>query len=268
VELLFSLGVNILADGMRDPQNRYPDAFLAHLDGDGRFQMVREHLFAVSQAARSIAAKLGLGAAGATIGLVHDFGKYSDDFQQYLRRMALDEDTEEPGLGRGTIDHSTAGAQTIWRSLKSKGPLEGVVGEILAICVASHHSGLIDCIAPSGFDNLSRRMNKQDSESHFDEAWANAEQQVIKEHRLQLGNPDLVGGLRDTITRICQIDQNETIHRFKIGLLTRFLFSSLIDADRTDSADSSNAGTASMRQRGLYVAWPALVGVFEHRLVL
>ena len=112
------------------------------------------------------------------IGLLHDFGKYSHSFQEYLRRMSLDQDTEQPDPERGKIDHSTAGAQTIWRTLKQQGTLQGVVGELLAICVASHHSGLIDCITPGGFDNLSRRMNKPDPESHFDEVRGAADESV------------------------------------------------------------------------------------------
>lgn len=74
--------------------------FLAHLDGD-REQLLREHLLGVSQAARRHADKIGLGPAGATIGLAHDLGKYSAAFQQYLRRVALSEDTEQPDSERG-----------------------------------------------------------------------------------------------------------------------------------------------------------------------
>jgi CRISPR-associated endonuclease/helicase Cas3 len=150
--------------------------FLAHLQPDGRSHLLLDHLVSVSEAAERMSGKIGIGAAGAAIGLLHDLGKYSGDFQRYLRCMQPDQDTEVQEPKRGMIDHSTAGAQTIWRRLKRRGIQDGIVGEILALCVASHHSGLINCIAPSGLDNLSRRMNKADPESHFDEAWASAEQ--------------------------------------------------------------------------------------------
>ena len=239
--------------------------FLAHVDGD-REQLLSEHLLSVSLAARRHSDKLGLGPAGATIGLLHDLGKYSRAFQEYLRRVTLSEDTEQPDPERGKIDHSTAGAQRIWLSLNPQGALERAMGEILAICVASHHSGLIDCIAPSGFDNLSRRMDKTHAESHFDEALSSAEPQITEAHNRQLDDPNLIGALRAIIARICQTDRNETIRRFKIGLLTRFLFSCLIDADRTDTADFSNRAAASLRQHGRYTEWRALAGLLEHKL--
>jgi CRISPR-associated endonuclease/helicase Cas3 len=213
-----------------------------------------------------MAEKVGIGTAGAAIGLLHDLGKYSRDFQQYLRRMAPDQDTEQQGPGRGKIDHSTAGAQTIWRSLKCKGNLEGVVGEILSLCLASHHSGLIDCIAPDGDDKLSRRMRKADPDSHYGEAWANAEQPVIERNEEHLHNPDLSRGVRDFVARLCRTDRNETIRRFEVGLLVRFLFSCLIDADRTDTADFSRRDAASLRQYGRYVEWPMLAGLLEREL--
>ena len=240
--------------------------FLAHIDGD-REQLLSEHLLGVSLAARLHSGKIGLGPAGSMIGLLHDLGKYSAAFQQYLHRVALSEDTEQPDSERGKIDHSTAGAQTIWQNLKARGAMERVVGEILAICVASHHSGLIDCIAPSGLDNLSRRMEKDDKESHLDEAWKSAEQQIGEAHRQQLDDPNLVGALRTTIAGLCQTDGDERIRRFKIGLLTRFLFSCLIDADRTDTADFSNGpAAAALRQRGRYTEWRVLANLLERKL--
>jgi hypothetical protein len=86
-----------MEDSSREPGAK----FLAHLDGE-RQQLLSEHLLGVSQAARRHADKIGLGPAGATIGLAHDLGKYSAAFQQYLRRVALSEDTEQKGLERGT----------------------------------------------------------------------------------------------------------------------------------------------------------------------
>jgi CRISPR-associated endonuclease/helicase Cas3 len=133
-----------------DFKEKQAAVFLAHLEPDGRSHLLRDHLLSVSEAAGRMSGKIGIGAAGAAIGLLHDLGKYSGDFQRYLRGMQPDQDTEQQEPKRGMIDHSTAGAQTIWRSLKRLGIQEGIVGEMLALCVASHHSGLIDCIAPSG----------------------------------------------------------------------------------------------------------------------
>src|ERR1035438_1547663 len=82
-------------------------AFLAHTESDGRSQLLRDHLGSVSQAARRAAEKIGLGAAGAMIGLLHDLGKYSRDFQQYLRHIPSDRDTEQRELKRGTIDRKS-----------------------------------------------------------------------------------------------------------------------------------------------------------------
>jgi CRISPR-associated endonuclease/helicase Cas3 len=259
-------GVKIRAGRMPDSEDSQPGAFLAHLDSDGRIQLVSEHLVAVSRAARTTSAKIGLGPAGAIIGLLHDLGKYSGDFQRYLLRMALNQDTEPSGPGRGSVDHSTAGAQTIWRRLGPKGELEKVAAEILSLCIASHHSGLLDCIAPNSVDNLSRRLDKADSDSHYGEAWRNTEQAVVDLSERYLQDPALAGCIRDSITKLCRIDSNETILRFKVGLLVRFLFSTLIDADRTDTADFSSRATASMRQHGQYVGWSVLAGLLERHL--
>jgi CRISPR-associated endonuclease/helicase Cas3 len=246
--------------------NGHPNAsFFAHIEGE-REQLLRDHLLGVSAAARRHADKIGLGTAGGMVGLLHDFGKYSHTFQQYLRRMTLREDSDEPDSERGKIDHSTAGAQAIWQNLKARGAVEGIAGEILAICIASHHSGLIDCITPGGSDGLTRRMKKADSESHYEEVCASAEEAILECQARYLEDPNLVGSLREAIAKICRGTANETIVRFKIGLLVRFLFSCLIDADRTDTADFSSGTAAALRQHARYVDWGVLAALLERRL--
>lgn len=68
-----------------------------------------EHLRGVGDMAGSFAAAFGEEAAGRMVGLYHDIGKYSQEFQAYLRQ----------GGGR-KFDHSTAGALEI---MKRKSPL-------------------------------------------------------------------------------------------------------------------------------------------------
>jgi CRISPR-associated endonuclease/helicase Cas3 len=140
------------------------------------------------------------------------------------------------------------------------------VGEILALCVASHHSGLIDCIAPDRTDNLSRHMAKVDLESHLDEAWANADKVVIERKERCLQDPELVATVGGVIARICQNGANETIRRFKVGLLVRFLFNCLIDPDRTDTADSAKPASAPLGQHGQCVQWSVLADLLERKL--
>jgi CRISPR-associated endonuclease/helicase Cas3 len=240
--------------------------YLAHLDDEGRSQLLSEHLLSVSELASGFSAKIGLGTPGALVGLLHDLGKYSNTFQQYLHLISKEQDTEAPRMERGSVDHSTAGAQTIWRSLASKGKVESIAAQICALCIASHHSGLIDCVDPDGTDKFSRRMLKADSESHYNEARSRAERLVIERSRKLLDDPDLVSCVQQIILKLCQNDQNETIRRYMIGLLARFLFSCLIDADRTDTADFTKPSSANLRQHGRYEGWDTLANRLEHSL--
>ena len=118
---------------------------IAHVRKDGACQTVMEHLLEVSELCGRYASKLSLGSAGALIGLSHDLGKYSEEFQNYLRSATglleqdVDVDYVDPEGNRGKIDHSTAGAQSLWEALSSQGEVAGVVGQFLALCVASHH---------------------------------------------------------------------------------------------------------------------------------
>ena len=159
--------------------------YIAHVrKSDGKSQYVGQHLLGVSEKAGERAAKIGLMELGQLLGLLHDLGKYSEEFRKYIESSTgiLDPDSDEyvdAKSQKGKIDHSTAGAQCAFDLLSAKGKLGEIVGSIAALCLASHHSGLIDCISPNGSDVLSKRLAKAHQLTHLTEAVANLDSVVM-----------------------------------------------------------------------------------------
>ncbi len=249
--------------------------FIAHhRELDGEEQPLEEHLLGVASKSRMAASKMGLDAQGELIGLLHDLGKYSDAFQNYLKSAVglLNQDEDEDfvdakGL-KGKIDHSTAGAQLIWQEFSKQVGFGPIVGQVLALCVASHHSGLIDCMGVSGENIFSKRMNKCDSKVHLIEAMRNIDIAVSTQFKALVSNPEITTNLITAIKTIAERNKDcgESVVRQKVGLLVRMLFSCLIDADRLDSADFERPKAALHRLNGGYEEWPILIDRLEQCL--
>lgn len=150
--------------------------FIAHRRAsDQTLQTVREHLEDVSLISRCLAEKIGSAGVGELLGLLHDLGKYSKQFQVYIQSATgmlnpdIDDEYVDATALRGHIDHSTAGAQWIWENFRCYGPQGELVGQILALCLASHHSGLIDCLKPDGENGFAGRISKDEEKVHLRE---------------------------------------------------------------------------------------------------
>lgn len=233
--------------------------YIAHPDKHGKnHQSLQQHLSEVGRIAAAFANKIDQPVVGELLGLLHDFGKYSQAFQKYILSAVgiinVDEDDYvDSKAQKGKIDHSTAGAQWLFQALKpivkqyypdhltEESKLATAVMQIMALCIASHHSGLIDNLVTKNSQGFVTRLVKADDKTHFNECVKAADPEILK--RIN----ELVSGsfIPSQVKALKQIHQNqhqgfqigEVEQAFYLGLYTKFMFSCLIDADRINSAD-------------------------------
>jgi len=239
--------------------------FIAHRrEKDGESQSLCSHLSRTAIYAGQFADKIGLKETGRLIGLLHDLGKASTDFQKYIQSATgcIDPDADDYVDAKelkGKIDHSSAGAQIIYRTLSNNGPKGIIAVQVLSLCIASHHSGLIDCLLPSGEDNFTRRIEKTQEKTHLDEAVSYLNDEEKQELTKLCASETLVKQIIEKIKSLKENNDHQDTAIFKYGLLVRFLFSCLIDADRLNTADFEFPRNTRIRNYGKYHPWSVLV---------
>ena len=250
-----------------------PKDAIAHVRKlDGLQQLLIDHLLETSTISGQFTAKLNLGFVGELLGLMHDFGKYSQKFQNYIRRVNnvgfnFDQDDEDSFKGG---DHSTAGAQWVYRELRKFGAAQGIgelFGQMLGLCIASHHGeGLIDCLDGEGNPKWIERFNKTDELTHLAECEQNADEDVLQKAK-ELASENLIHSLLKAVKPILSDPaRNNKIKEFYLGCMTRFLFSCLIDADRINSSDFEREAQKEVRRLTEKPDWQTAIDKLEAKL--
>ncbi|MCD8391223.1 MAG: CRISPR-associated helicase Cas3' [Firmicutes bacterium] len=159
---------------------------------------------------------------GRLTGLIHDSGKLSNEFTEYLRRGNAAE--------RGTVNHSAAGAEYIYNRfyLKAKTRFEQLTAQLITDAVYTHHSRLFDCINTRAQNEFLMKMDahaecgyREIMDIFFDEILPESETE-----RLFYSACDEVGVLNEKL---------EKFKHFEKGMIQKLLYSALIDADRYDA---------------------------------
>ena len=246
--------------------------YIAHVrKSDGQPQSLQTHLTETAEIAKFLASKLDLDQAGELLGLMHDFGKYSRKFQKYIHDETglfnPDLDDEESTPNGSKVDHSTAGAQWVYRELRKFGAAQGIgelFGQMLGLCIASHHGeGLIDCLDGEGNPKWIERFNKTDELTHLAECEQNADEDVLQKAK-ELAGENLIRSLLNAAKPIISDSTiNEKIKEFYLGCLTRFLFSCLIDADRINSSDFEREAQKEVRRLTEKPDWQSAINKLE-----
>lgn len=239
--------------------------FIAHLrKKDKEPQYLSEHLNEVSELAGKYASKIGLRESGELLGLLHDLGKASNEFQNYIKSAngLIDPDSDDyvdAKAKKGKVDHSSAGAQVLYNHLWNKGAEARLASQVLSLAIASHHSGLINCLSPSGEDDFTRRMEKAEENSHVQEAFDNLEKQEKDKVNALLTNEALISRLIEKFKSLKEEKEPSDTHVFKCGLLIRYLLSCLLDADRLNTANFEFPNNERLRNNNKYPSWESLI---------
>lgn len=177
--------------------------YLAHKREDGITQSLKEHLENTAQLAGKFAKEFDAYDWGYCAGMLHDIGKYSDEFQERIN-----------GSNK-KVDHSTAGAQLCW---SKKG-----LYQFLSYCIAGHHAGLPDtggkCDA-GGAGSLYGRLNKKIKD--------------YGKYQQEIAIPRL-----DTAPFMPVEGEDFS---FAVSMLVRMVYSCLVDADFLDTENFMKGG--------------------------
>lgn len=133
-------------------------AYYAHkretADGQIIWQTVWEHLTGTAQRAGECLRPVGLENAAYLAGMLHDIGKFTTAFQQYL--------AEGDSSMRGRVIHSFQGCRYLLEQFhrETDPDCSIMTSELLAFAVGAHH-GLFDCVDPTRRIGLKYRSEMQ-----------------------------------------------------------------------------------------------------------
>lgn len=202
--------------------------FPAHIEGE-RVQTVREHCLGCAICAETLAS-IDLKKTAYLAGLLHDFGKYTDAFRDYIQKAAAGE-----VVRRGSVNHTFAGVRFVlerWHVAK-KQTFENLTSEVIASVIGGHH-GLFDCFAPDSANGFLYRVEKEGI--GYEQAKENFLKECADLETLDLLFAKAKTEIEQKLKKIVAAYNNQGDRLFQIGLLVRYLSSLVIDADRRDTA--------------------------------
>ena len=236
-------------------------AYFAHIRRDGsKEQTMGAHLLRVGNLMKEDAARIGLSSLAYLIGVLHDLGKCSEEFADYLDWCHKH---PEDNSRKGTVDHSSAGGQFLMQRYGRRGDSALLTVHIAALVIFSHHTGLMNYLGEDGVSDFLRRMEKQkvpevDLSYYFTHVLSEADiDKLFEEAVCEFSALD--------VKIISYAAEGSEMYYFVWGMVHKLLLSMLVDADRLDSAEFE-LGEARERVWDTSAVWKDFSDKLEQKL--
>lgn len=191
-------------------------------------QTLKEHCEHTANYACEDLECIGLKNTALFCGKVHDMGKATEQFAEYISPNST--------LRKGEVNHTFAGVRYIFKLCENR---NNEIHELLAYAVGAHH-GQFDAVNEDNKNGFEHRLTKDGV--LYDEAYENFTTNCFDNEELKMLFENASKELMPILEKITLSSSEMTIHsaserEFQKGLLARLILSAVIDGDRRDTAE-------------------------------
>lgn len=248
--------------------------FYAHINEDKETQTIPDHLNASAELASLRVGGCGISNTARLAALLHDIGKYSDEFQDYISRLA-----DGIPVERGSVNHTFAAV--IWMLEEYHGRdndnLSMFASEIISYACGSHH-GLFDCLrknrlngykdGPIVENGFKYRLDKKEqlpygevverflgdfNKTYIDSLFCNSCDEIETFYK----------NLKEKSGKYSSVASKNTYISYNIGMMARMMSSAVMYGDRSDTASFYGARQVVRSREGY---WKEQADYFEEKL--
>lgn len=203
--------------------------WIAHYSEDGhQTESVHDHLLAIRDLSAQYGVPIGLAHVAGLAGWLHDVGKYSDAFQDYIQRSH----EGNPGVRRGEVNHAFAGGQVLADFLSGYTDLGHLyLRDLVANVILSHHNpnGPYDYWNPLKQERSPFVRRIHDSVKDWD-------RQVIQNKFFtEFDRAEFSSYVEQALAELLAIP--ETVRMEQQAFILRFIASCLVDADHLETGN-------------------------------